>query len=147
MSISVSVTIDRTSLSASPLVISNVVSAGDYHLPEEAVDGLRPDFKMRRTYADDSPWVGGRQLLAAVSDASTLPLTFYAHASTQALLEAAITAAEAAFSQFVYTLTLTVGGQTRSWSAEPELPTWSADSGMVRAKLIRGSVVIPLNPA
>jgi hypothetical protein len=33
------------------------------------------------------------------------------------------------------------------WAADPELPQWFADSGMVRAHIWRGSIVIPLNPA
>jgi hypothetical protein len=75
-------TIDRSGLSEADLVIATDPFAGGFHLPE---DGLpRPGFTIRRTYAPDSAWVGGRQLLAAVADAGSLPLVFYAHGTSAA---------------------------------------------------------------
>ena len=103
---------------------------------------------MRRTYAPDSAYFPGRSLLAAVSDASTLPVVIYAHATTSALLKTARTELETALTQWAYEVTYAEDGQTWTWLADPELPQWGAvDSGMVRAHIARASVVIPLNPA
>lgn len=111
-------------------------------------DGFgRPGFTIRRTYAPDSAWVGGRQLLASVADAGSLPLAFNIRASSASALEALVTEVEAATSQFAYDLTINIDGQTRTWAADPELPSWFADSGMVKAHMVRGSIVVPLNPA
>lgn len=107
----------------------------------------RPTFTIRRTYAPDSAWVGGKELLSKVSDAGTLPLSFNINGTSAANVEALIAEVEAATSQFAYTLTASIDGQAHFWAADPELPTWSADSGMVRAHIVRGSIVIPLNPA
>lgn len=141
-----SVTFSRTSLSLPDLVIGGDPNASNFHLPEDGAD--RPNMLMRRTYAPDSAYVGGRQMLAAVRDAGSIPLVIYVHATTAALLETAKDELEAATSQWTYDLTLTVNGQARTWAADPELPTWGAlDSGMVKAHLARASIVIPLNPA
>jgi hypothetical protein len=141
-----SLTIDRASLSLSPLVITNDPYAGNFHIPEDGVEW--PGFSMRRTYAPDSAYFPGRTLLAAVGDASTLPATIYTHAATSALLETARDVLEAALSQWSYEVTLSVDGQARTWLADPELPQWGVvDSGMVRAFMARATVVIPLNPA
>ena len=139
-----SVTLSRESLSLADLVITNDPTA-DITLLEEGF--ARPGFTMRRTYAPDSAWVGGRQLLAAVVDASTLPLVFNINGSSAANAEALIDEVEAAVTQFAYDVTLSIDGQAHTWLADPELPSWTADSGMVRAHMVRGSVVIPVNPA
>lgn len=141
-----SVTFDRASLSAADLVITDSPTAGAFHLPEGGL--ARPGRAIRRQYAPDSAWVGGRQLLAAVEDAGTLPLTIYAHGSSAAALEAAIAELEAASSQFAYDVTITIDGQSRTWAADPELPQWGpVDSGLVRAHIAIASLVIPINPA
>lgn len=112
-------------------------------------DGVqRPTRGVRRTYAPDSAYFPGRVLLAAVEDASTLPLVIYAGADTSAALEALIDELEAATTQFAYDLTLSIDGQDRTWLADPELPQWGeVDPGMVAAHMARASIVIPLNPA
>lgn len=136
-----SVTISRD---GADLVITNDPAA-TITLLEEGFG--RPGFTIRRTYAPDSAWVGGKQLLSAVADAGTLPIAFNINAASASALEALITEVEAATSQFIYDLTVNIDGQTRTWSADPELPTWTADSGMVRAHMVRGAISIPLNPA
>lgn len=138
-------TFDRASLSLDDLVIDCNPFAGNFHIDEDGAG--RPAFTMRRSYAPDSAWVGGRQLLAAVSEAGSLPVTVYAHATTAGGLEAAVAELDAAASQFAYDLTVGIDGQSQTWSADPELPQWFQDSGMVRAHLARASWVIPLNPA
>lgn len=141
-----SLTIARDALSLDDLVITNDPYAGNFHLPEDGLE--RPGFTMRRTYAPDSAYFPGRVLLAAVADASTMPVSIYAHADDSAGLATAMAELEAATSQFAYDLTLSIDGQARTWLADPELPQWGAvDSGMVRAFMARASIVIPLNPA
>jgi hypothetical protein len=139
-------TIDRTSLSLSPLVISNDPFAGNFHLPEDGLE--RPGFTMRRLYAADSAYFAGRVLLAAVADASTLPAVIYAHAASSAALSVAMAELEAATTQFAYSLTLSIDGEAQTWAADPELPQWGpVDSGLVRAHIARASIAIPINPA
>lgn len=141
-----SLTIARDSLVLADLVIDNNPHTGDFHIPEDGLE--RPGFSMRHTFAPDSAYFPGRTLLAAVTDASNLPVVIYAHADTSAGLEAAIAELEAALTQWDYDVTLSVDGQARTWPAMPEYPQWGpVDSGMVRAHMARASVVIPLNPA
>lgn len=141
----ISISIDRASLSLAPLVITNDPFAGTFHLPEDGV--ALPGWSMRRTYAPDSFWVGGKQLLAAVREAATLPLVIYAHASTTVALEAAKAELEVALSQFDYDITLTVDSVATTYRCEPEWPQWGpVDSGMVRAHMARAAVVVPVNP-
>jgi hypothetical protein len=140
-----SVTLDRASLSLAALVIDNDPFAGHFHLPEGGLS--RPGFAVRRTYAPDSAWTAGRQLLAAVSDAGTLPLTIHAHGDTATELEAAIDELEAATSQFTYPIAVDIDGVSRTWAADPELPQWGAvDSGLVGAHMAIATISIPLNP-
>lgn len=136
-----SVTFERT---GADLTITNDPTAS-ITLLEEGFG--RPDLKIRRTYAPDSAWAGGRQLLASVADAGTLALQFNINGTSAANVEALIAEVEAATSQFAYDLTASIDGQARIWAADPELPTWFADSGMVRAHMVRGSIAIPINPA
>lgn len=139
-------TIDRTSLSLSPLVIEQGPFTGALYLPE---DGLTwPAFTARRTYAPDSAYAAGRVLLAAVQDASELPLTVYAHADTTVALNTAKAELEAAVAQWSYDLTLTVDSVAHTYHAEIVLgvPWGPLDSGMVAAHMARTSFSIPLNP-
>lgn len=144
---STSLTINRVAsgLAITNLVIGTTFASGSLYLPE---DGLtRPDMDYRRGYAPDSSYVPGRTLLAAVLEASTLPVTIYARAaSTSALrtLEATLTAALA---QWAYDVTLTVDGQSETWTGEPTRPAFGpVDSGMVRAFISRAALTIPINP-
>jgi hypothetical protein len=142
----ISLTFDRTSLSLPPLVVTSNPHGTTLHIPE---DGLTwPAFGTRRTYAPDSPHEPGRVLLAAVADATELPVTIYAHADTTAALEVAQAELEAACAQWSYDLTLTVDGAAHVYRAEIVLgvPWGPIDSGMVRAHMARTSFSIPLNP-
>ena len=54
---------------------------------------------------------------------------------------------EAALSQWAYTITTTVDGVATAYNAEPCIPTWGpVEAGMVRARLARASVSVPVNP-
>jgi hypothetical protein len=146
-----SVTIDRSSLSLGALVIDGNPTAtspngGKYHLTEEACTW--PSFSMRRRYAPDSEELDGKQVLGAVKDEGQMTLKFIAHRVTTADLAASVAELEAAFSQLSYNLTVVIDGVTiGTFEAHSELPQWGElDSGKVRAKLVTGTVVVPLNP-
>lgn len=140
-----SLTLTRTSLSLADLVIDSDPFSGSFHLPEDGIEW--PRFDTRRTYAPPSEFVAGRVLLSAVPDVGAMTTTIYARGTDAATLKAAKAELEAAVSQFSYTLTLTENGQSWTWTAQPELPSWGqVDTGMVRAFMAKATVVIPLNP-
>ena len=142
----ISLTIDRTSLSLPPLVITNNPFGTTLHLPEDGL--VWPAFGTRRTYAPDSAYVPGKALLAAVRDATEIPVTIYAHGDSGAATDAAKAELEDALAQWSYDLTLTVDSVAHVYRAEIVLgvPWGPVDSGMVRAHLASASFSIPLNP-
>jgi len=126
------------------LVITNNPTGTDFWVDTV----VSPQFSIRATYAPASAYVAGNKLLAAVLDASVLPLVVYAQAASSSALATLQAELEAAVSQFSYTVTLTVDGVARSWQADPTWPNWGdVDSGMVAAKIARASFAIPVNPA
>jgi hypothetical protein len=145
---SVSVSLDRSNLpgAPAPLVIPGSAPAGDGLFL--ILGGLfEPQFDVRYTYAPDSAYVAGSQLLTAVLAASTLPVGVGAKASSTAALAALQAELAAATYQFAYTVTLTVDGVARSWDAGPSWPAWGElTSWVVDAYMARGNVVIPINP-
>lgn len=141
---SLSLTIDRTSISLSALVISTTPAAGMW-LPEQGL--VRPDMDYRRTYAPDSSYVPGRTILAAVLEASTLPATVYFRAATTSALVTLENTLTAALAQWAYTVTLTIDSSAWSWTGEPTRPAFGAvDSGMARSFMSRAVLTIPINP-
>jgi hypothetical protein len=143
--ISSSLSIDRTGLSLSPLVLANN-PAGAYVYPE---DGLaQPNFEMRRTYAPDSRYTPGRLLLGAVLDGTTIPLTVTVRGTSAANLLARKAELEAAVAQFAYTVTMTVAGvEVGAWPADPTAPWWGVvDHADAAAFLAVGTLAIPVNP-
>lgn len=136
------VTFTRAGLGLGPLVVDSNPTASLY-LPEDGVGAVGWD--LRRTYAPDSPWVPGKMLLAAVREASTLPLTIYARGASAAEVDAARKVLEDAAAQWSYTVEVNLLGET--FRAEPAIPQWAAmDSGMVAEGLDRCQLVIPVNP-
>lgn len=141
-----SVSLDRTSLSLSALLISTTLT-DTYWLPETGVEW--PKFGRRKSLGDPSPYLSGRPLLARVSDMGSLPLTVYVRATTSSALDTAKTALQTAVDQWTYDLTLTVDGVAATYTAEcadDEIAWGEIDSGMVGAHIARGSLVIPLYP-
>lgn len=136
-----SVSIDRTSLSLSPLVISNTpggtVWLEDFQLPA---------FAARKRYAPDSAHVPGSRLLTATLEAAELPLTINVRGASPAATATLQAEVEAALSQFSYDLTLTVDGVATVYEADFSWPRWTVDSGMVQAHLAKASVTIQINP-
>lgn len=140
-----SVTFSRAALSLADLVITDNPYAGAFHLDEAAIGW--PQFGIRREYAPDSEFAGGRLLLSAVPDAGTVRLSIYAHGDSTSDVQTAMEELEAATSQWSYDFTMIRDGVSRTWPADPELPSWGdIDSGMVKAHLARASIIIPLNP-
>lgn len=137
------VTIERADVA--DLVIDSNPYAGALHIPEDGVGEV--GWTYRRTYAPDSAYVPGKMLLAAVRDAASLPLSIYAHGDDTADVEAAKALLEAATTQWAYVVTVSVDGVSSTYNAEPCIPTWGpVDTGMVRARLARCQLVIPVNP-
>lgn len=128
------------------LVVPNVPASGTgLWLDEDGVGLVARD--LRRTYAPDSAYCPGKVLLAAVEEASAVPLTIYARADSAAALQALRVELEAAAAQWSYALTVTIDGVATVYNAEISLPVWAAfDSGHVRAHLDRAQLVIPVNP-
>lgn len=140
-----SVTIDRTALTLSPLVITNDPFGTAFHLPSDGIG--RGNFAIRKTYAPTSRLIGGQQLLSAVTDLGSLPLRIYAHGSTTAEVASNMAVLNAALSQWAYEITLTVDGVSETWWADPELPTWGpVDSGEVAAHMAIATVTVPIQP-
>lgn len=139
-----SVTFTRAALSLPDLAVGDHPGDGLW-IGEDGVGAVGWDF--RRTYAPDSGWFSGKGLLAAVREASTLPLTVYAQAASSAELDALKAELEAAAAQWSYTVTVTVDGIATTYNCEPAIPQWGpVDSGMVRLHMARCQLVIPVNP-
>lgn len=121
-------------------------NGGKYHLTEE--NCTWPSFSMRREYGPDSKDLDGRLVLGAVRDEGQMTLGLEVHRQTTTDVALSVAELEAAFSQLVYDLTVVIDGVTiGTYEAHAELPQWGElDSGKVRAKIVAGSIVIPLNP-
>lgn len=144
---SATVTLDRTSLSLPPLEITGSAPDTSGLFLDGSVGLLEPAFDVRATYAPDSNYVPGTQLLTAVLGASTLPLAVVAMGASAAGLATVKAELETAVWQFSYDVTLTVNGQPRTWSAGPCWPAWAElSSALADQHLARTAVVIPVNP-
>lgn len=140
-----SLTIGRTSLSLPDLVITNDPTAGAFWLPEEGLE--EPDETWRLSYFPDSREVHGRALASAVREHSAIPATIYTDATSSVELGQNKAILSAALGQFTYPVTLDLDGAALTYDADPCGPRWGAvDSGMVRAKIARASVSIPIYP-
>lgn len=141
---SLSIALDRESLSLDPLLIPDWPS-GATSLWVELVDN--PDFVYRYTYAPDSAYVPGKRLMAAVLDQATLPLTIHGQGADSAALAALRAELVAALGQFNYTVTLTLDGADTSWSADCSTPAFGAlDYGQQSALMFTATLTIPVNP-
>lgn len=141
-----SVAFSRTSLSLATLTITESESGG-FWLPEDGIEW--PRFGRRKTYAPDSPYLSGRTLLARATDIGTLPLTVYVTAASGSALETLKAALQAAVDQWTYSLTLTVDSAAQTFTAEcvdDDIAWGDLDSGMVKARIARGTFAVPLYP-
>lgn len=141
-----SVSIDRTSLSLSALVI-DTEGFNTYYVDQAGLGrvGRTP----RETFATASPWVNGQLRTAVVWDESSLTLTVRTQADSSSALDTAVSALEDALSQFTYTVTVTVDGVVKVWNAYPA--TWNSTDGLLAVERVRAfhedlSISIPVDP-
>ncbi len=143
-----SVTLDRTTLSLADLVAGSQFSGASAWLPEGGI--AFPKFARRKTRAPASSVLDGDgALLARVAGMGVLPLSVYLGADTDSELWDLREEWQAAVDQWTYDLTLTVASASRTFTAEcvdDEIDWGEIDSGMVRARICRGMVAIPLYP-
>jgi hypothetical protein len=112
------VSIDRTSLSLSALVIADASTPlATYVLTGSGLG--RPAVTWRETYAPDNPYISGRTLLGAVKEQSSLPLEVLVQASTSAALDTAVQELADAVWQFSYDVTVTIDGLAKVWTCTP----------------------------
>lgn len=120
------VSIDRTSLSLSPLTIG-LDGSGTYSLTQVGLG--RPAITPRATYFPDSRDVDGSKLQAVVREQSSLPLEVLVQGVSAAALDTAINDLDAAVWQFTYDTTVTIGGVAKVWHCTPA--AWAPTSGLV----------------
>lgn len=122
------ISVNRSQLDLPPLLIAGSRSAGT----AEGMPGLwipaggyaRPQFAARRTFAPDSAFAPGKQVLGAVLDEGRWPLTIRVVASSAAVLAALRDVVELAFSQRRYPVTVTLDGVSETWRCDYAWPTW-----------------------
>lgn len=141
-----SVTIDRSSLSAADLVV-DTEGFGVYTVDAGGLG--RVGITWRNTFASASPFVHGQLRTTAVKEESTLPLLIRVGAGTTGDLRDAVHTLEAALSQFVYQITLTVDGVARAFTAYPA--TIGAVDGITKFEAVTAfyedlTIVVPVYP-
>lgn len=141
-----SVSIDRTGLSLSALVI-DTEGFGTYYVDKAGFGrvGRLP----RETLATASPFVHGQFRTSVVWEEATLPLTVRVQADSSSALNTAVVALETALSQFTYSVTVTVDGVAKVWTAYPA--TWNSTDGLLAVERVRAfhedlSITIPVYP-
>jgi hypothetical protein len=137
------VSIDRSSLSLSALVVASTYQTGLYL----AAEGLgRPAKTWVRNYATARDWNGAVPTDARL-DQSTVPLAIYIQGTSTADLESRYATLEAALYQFTYDLTVTVDGTTKVWAAEAaDLVPAGYDVSFTLQFLQLVAVTIPVYP-
>ena len=141
-----SVSIDRTSLSLSALVI-DTDGFGTYYV--DAAGLGRVGRTWRETTAAASPFVDGVLVTDSVLDDAALALVVRVQAADTAALDTAVTALEAALSQFTYPVTVVMDGVTKVWTARPAtIQTTDAliDFERVTNHIEDLSILIPVYP-
>ena len=115
----VSVSIDRTSLSLSPLVIDDN-PASTYRIAQGGLS--RPTITPRETNAPDSRYFEGTELLAVTREQTRVPVKVIVQGASWAAVESAVDALDAAVWQFMYDVTVTVDGVAKTWYCTPAIP-------------------------
>ena len=138
----ISLSIDRTSLSLTPLVIGNYPDG--LWLPESGLG--RPSKQWRRETVR-SRFVHGDVQTQATLEHSSLPFTIYAQAATTAALRTLQDELEAALFQWAFDATGTEDGEALTYACDCADVSWGDfDSGMVRAHIAKATVTIPCYP-
>lgn len=140
------VTIDRSSLSLSDLVI-DTEGFSTYYVDKAGMG--RVGRVPRETFATASPFLHGQSRTSVVWDESSLPLTVRVQASSSAALDTAVSALEDALSQFIYPVTVEVDGVSKVWTAYPA--TWNSTDGLMTFERVTGfhedlAITIPVYP-
>lgn len=138
----ISLSITRTALGLGPLVAD---TPGVAWVPE---DGLGdPGYRYRLEYAPSADNINGSELYSAAIEMGELPVSIYLMGSSSADLATTKATWVAAFGQWSYQMTVTVDGVATTYLCDPVYPRWGGfDSGMVRARLARAEVSVPVQP-
>lgn len=136
--------IDRTSLSLSPLVLSALPGASALGI----VAYRKPALIRRNTYAPDSPYSPGATLLSSVVEQTNHALSVLPQdVATQAEVDDAIAELYAAISQFPYEVTVTENGEATTTVCDPGSMTPDDTTRISLAHLVPvWSVVVPCFP-
>jgi hypothetical protein len=138
-----SITVTFT-LASGSLVVGPAPGVGSYVVTSEGI--TYPVFDYRIRYAADSDVHPGKTALAYTLEADTLTIPIYAQAASAAAL-ATMRANFDAACAYPGTIAVNQDGVTRTYTDRlPAAPVWEQDPGMAVAHLLRGSVVIPVNP-
>lgn len=141
------ITIGRDSLAKPGLVITGARAASPSGLWVPQGGYQEPTFEPRLTYAPDSAYVGGSQLLAAVLGQGTLPLAVRAARATEAAVATLKVELEEALAQFTYPVTVELDGVTQTWEADYTWPAWAPREPWMRAQHgERATLAIPVAP-
>lgn len=140
-----SVSIDRTSLGKSPLVIGSN-GAAPYSLTDK---GLGRPAVTARANAVTSPWLHGESVVNVVREQSSIPVEILLQALSEATLELVRVALDEALWQFTYQVTITEGATSKTWRCSPA--SWGVNDGTVTSANVSGhyevwSVTIPCYP-
>ena len=139
------VSIDRDSLSLTPLVIGTTYSlTTGMWLPPEGLS--RPGKQWARNYATSRDFDGAVQTDARLEQ-TAIALSIYLAGVSTAEVEQRFEILENALSQFTFDLTVTVDDQTRIWSADcADVTPADYTFGMVQDYLQLVAVSIPVHP-
>lgn len=140
----VTVSIDRTSLSLSALSITD--DGATYQISQ---DGLsRPGVTWRMAAVPNSADTHGTEYVAAAKEQTSIPLEVIVKAASSAALNTAVEALLDALSQFSFDVTVTVDGVAKTWAASPAswAPKAAAGPAQVAQHFEVLTVSIPVYP-
>lgn len=141
-----SVTIDRSGLSLTDLVI-DTEGFNTYYIDKAGLG--RVGRSPRETLATASPFVHGQARTSVVWEEASLPLTVRVQGTSSSALDTALTALDVALSQFVYEVTVVMDGVTKVYTAYPA--TWNSTDGLVAVERVKAfcedlAISIPVYP-
>ena len=138
-----SVSVDRTSLGAAALVVPDFPTAGLW-IPEDGMG--RPARTWNRTTVT-SPLTHGSVTTRATLEETSIPLSVYAQGASTAAVAALQDTVEAAFAQFLYTVTITLDGVAKAYECYPADLSWGDIlAPEAKAYLARATLTIPCYP-
>lgn len=142
---SLSISISRTSLSLSALVLSGNADAAELGV----VDYQEPARQARIAYAPDSPHIHGSQPLSWAWQQTFLQFGVVTdHSATEAESKALVEELITAITQWSYLVTVTVGGAQQIWTCQPGslAPTGSRTYADITDHNPTWAVSIPCHP-